>query len=217
MVVRVLTTVFAATLSMISSDFNSFPEIRMAFFSFLKSIIKYNFEQLYNMPEDKFHTIMDCIVWSIKHELNTFSDLGLELLYETLQNLTNNVGIANIFYERYYTSLLKDILEVLTDGYHKSGFKMQCKILFLMFQVVTSNYVTTEVRLGFLEDRWADPTRIEPGVSVQLPSECAVLGLHERLEERHDGQSQKYARHGRLEALQGKIAKQLRRKWETTL
>lgn len=144
-VIRVLTAVFGTTLAMISTDFNSFPEIRMAFFSFLKSIIKYNFEQLYNMPEDKFHTIMDCIVWSIKHELNTFSDLGLDLLFETLQNLTNNPAISNIFYERYYTNLLKDILEVLTDGYHKSGFKMQCKILFLMFQVVLSNYVPTHL------------------------------------------------------------------------
>jgi exportin-1 len=79
-----LTPVFESTLSMITTDFNSFPEIRVNFFSLLKSIVKYNFQQLYNMPEDKFHTIMNCIVWSIKHELSTFSDLGLDLLYDTL-------------------------------------------------------------------------------------------------------------------------------------
>jgi hypothetical protein len=79
-----LTSVFESTLLMITTDLNSFPEIRVNFFSLLKSIVKYNSQQLYNMPEDKFHIIMNCIMWSIKHELNTFNDLGLDLLYDTL-------------------------------------------------------------------------------------------------------------------------------------
>jgi len=114
----------------------------------LKSIIKYNFQQLYNMPEDKFHTIMNCVVWSIKHELNTFSDLGLDLLYDTLEHLTRSIEIMNIFYGRYYISLLRDMFEVLTDGFHKSGFKMQCKILSCMFRVLAGAYVSPTVMLA---------------------------------------------------------------------
>ena len=71
-------------------------------------------------------------------------------------NLTKNTAIASIFYERYYLVLLKDIFEVLTDGYHKSGFKMQCKILYLMFQVTTSNYVRIWCYVDFIKDRRDD-------------------------------------------------------------
>ncbi|MBS1889811.1 MAG: hypothetical protein JST59_00830 [Actinobacteria bacterium] len=84
---------------------------------------------------------MNCIVWSIKHELSTFSDLGLDLLFDTLENLTRNPHIINIFYQRYYLSLMCDIFEVLTDGFHKSGFKMHCRILFCMCRVLVGNYV----------------------------------------------------------------------------
>lgn len=35
---------------MIAVDFNSYPDIRQAFFYLIKSLIKYNFKQLYGMP-----------------------------------------------------------------------------------------------------------------------------------------------------------------------
>lgn len=53
---------------------------------------------------------------------------------------TNSV-IANAFYPKYYLNLLKDLLEVITDGFHKSGMKMQAKLLFILIQVITKNYV----------------------------------------------------------------------------
>jgi exportin-1 len=54
---------------------------------------------------------------------------------------TSAVEIINIFYGRYYISLLNAMFEVLTDGYHKSGFKIQRKILVCMFRVVNSQFV----------------------------------------------------------------------------
>ena len=138
----VMQTIFGSTLSMITSDFNSYPEIRQSFFEFLKSIIKFNFEQFYNMPGDNFDTSLNCVVWSFKHHLSSFSDLGLDLLLEIFTSMNTNAQIANAFYPRYYLNLLKDLLEVLTDGYHKSGFKMQSKLLFILVQVVTKQYVS---------------------------------------------------------------------------
>jgi exportin-1 len=72
--------IFNSSLGMITTDFSSYPEIRQTFFEFLKAIIKFNFEQFYNMPGDKFNTSLNCVVWSFKHQLSTFSDLGLDLL-----------------------------------------------------------------------------------------------------------------------------------------
>ena len=51
----------------------------------------------------------------------------------------------NIFYGRYFVSLLRDIFEVLTDGFHKSGFKLQCKILFCLCKVLVSGYLSVKV------------------------------------------------------------------------
>ena len=39
-------------------------------------------------------------------------------------------------------NLLQDILFVLTDSFHKSGFKQQASILSILFQVLVSNYIT---------------------------------------------------------------------------
>lgn len=75
---------------MITQDFSSYPEIRQAFFEFVRAMIKYNFEQFYGMPGDKFETTLNCVVWSFKHHLSTFSDLGLELLEAILNSMNSN-------------------------------------------------------------------------------------------------------------------------------
>lgn len=72
--------IFTSSLPLITSDFNSFPEIRANFFGFLKSLVKFNFGPLFSLQEEFFNTILDCIIWSFRHELSTYSDLGLDLL-----------------------------------------------------------------------------------------------------------------------------------------
>jgi exportin-1 len=77
---KLLEMIFTSSLPLITSDFNSFPEIRANFFSFLKALVKFNFGTLFALEQDYFNTILDCIIWSLRHELSTYSDLGLELL-----------------------------------------------------------------------------------------------------------------------------------------
>jgi exportin-1 len=72
--------IFGSSLPLITTDFNSFPEIRGSFFAFLKALVKYNFGMLYSLEIAKFNLILDCVVWSLRHELSTYSDLGLELV-----------------------------------------------------------------------------------------------------------------------------------------
>jgi exportin-1 len=66
---------------------------------------------------------------------------GLETLLTLLQILnasiySNGVGIADLFYKTYYFDLLNEILSVLTDSMHKSGFKLQIENLSLLIQVI---------------------------------------------------------------------------------
>jgi exportin-1 len=67
--------------------------------------------------------MIDCIVWAFKHHLSEISDIGLDVLVYIMRQVNTNQMIANQFYKIYYSNLLKDVLEVLTDGCHKSGFK----------------------------------------------------------------------------------------------
>lgn len=49
---------------------------------------------------------------------------------------------ANQFFYSYLLSMLQDILYVLTDADHKSGFNLQIMILARLFRIVESGAVT---------------------------------------------------------------------------
>lgn len=42
-------------------------------------------------------------------------------------------------------NLLQDVIFVLTDAFHKHGFKQQATILSILFQVVATNYITVPI------------------------------------------------------------------------
>lgn len=90
-------------------------------------------------------TILNCIIWSFKHELSTYSDLGLELLEEVLINVNKAGPITNAFYSRYHMRILTDILDVMTDGFHKSGLDAQSRIFFILIHVTTQNIVYDQI------------------------------------------------------------------------
>ena len=56
---KLLEMIFTSSLPLITSDFNSFPEIRANFFAFLKSLVKFNFGMLFSLDQNYFNTILD--------------------------------------------------------------------------------------------------------------------------------------------------------------
>ena len=46
---NLLDMIFRSSLPLITTDFNSFPEIRSNFFAFLKALIKYNFTNVFSL------------------------------------------------------------------------------------------------------------------------------------------------------------------------
>lgn len=68
-------------------------------------------------------------------------ETGLQTLLILIKNvnqirIANDINIADPFYKTFYFDLINDILFVLTDSFHKSGFKLQVEILQLLIQVV---------------------------------------------------------------------------------
>jgi len=151
---RILEAVFECTLGMITKNFEDYPEHRINFFRFIRAVNSYCFAAFFSISPDHFKLVIDCIVWAFKHTERTISETGLNILLEMLHNVSTDENVANAFYQRYYLSLLTDVLFVLTDSFHKSGFKLQAAILMFMIQTVDSN----AIRIPLFDPATADPS-----------------------------------------------------------
>ncbi|KAI9334595.1 CRM1 C terminal-domain-containing protein [Obelidium mucronatum] len=139
----ILESVFECTLNMINKDFENFPEHRSGFFKMIYAINVNCFPALLNLPPPMFKLFLDSIVWGFKHTMRDISDLGLTICHDLLNNFGKcDASIANAFYQTYYLNILQDIFFVLTNTFHKSGFKLQSVILAQMFQMVESGQIS---------------------------------------------------------------------------
>jgi len=138
---KVFESTFAATLSMIMGNFTDFPEHRLHFFKLLRSINTHAFRALLTLNAQQFQLVIDSIVYAFKHLERNIADTGLSMLYELIDKMQKS-EFANQFYKTYLMNLLKDILGVLTDTFHKPGLQLQCQILAKLFQIVDSGAVT---------------------------------------------------------------------------
>lgn len=53
---------------------------------------------LFNMQQEQFKLMIDCIIWASKHQVPNLQNLGLDLLSYILQHINQNVNVANQFY-----------------------------------------------------------------------------------------------------------------------
>lgn len=60
----------------------------------------------------------------MKHEKPELMEIGLETMFALNTLVMKEPQIANIFYQRFYVLIVKDVLAVMTDYRHVSGFKI---------------------------------------------------------------------------------------------
>lgn len=151
LVPKILELVFSSILDMITRDFHSYPDHRRNFFTFLKAVINNAFIALFAVPVEQFRTIINCVIWAFQHNLPELYELGLDILIVILtvfkfniifnfikinKNVHSDQGILNQFHQIYYLQLLTDIIMVLTDSFHKSGFRTQVNILGKLLEIL---------------------------------------------------------------------------------
>lgn len=137
---RILDAVFECTLSMITKNFEDYPEHRANFFHLLRAVNSNCFGAFFAMPEQSFKLVLDSVVWAFKHAERNISETGLNILLELLNNISADENVSNAFYQKYFLSLLQDIFFVLTDSFHKSGI-----IFFSPFIVRNTSGVTARM------------------------------------------------------------------------
>jgi len=135
--------VFECTLQMITKNYQDYPEIRLEFYKFIQQVNIHCFSALKSMGPDCFKLVVHSIIWAFKHTMRNISEIGLEITLQLLDQINNdNTEVSNSFYQIYFLHLLQDLFYILTDTFHKSGFKKQALILTKMFSMVEGEKVT---------------------------------------------------------------------------
>eukprot|EP00177_Eucheuma_denticulatum_P002108 GFKZ01003766.1.p1 GENE.GFKZ01003766.1~~GFKZ01003766.1.p1 ORF type:complete len:1112 (-),score=191.15 GFKZ01003766.1:1133-4468(-) len=139
------------TLDMIKNNFEDFPDARINFFLLLRSINQHNFSSLFALDENpaaaeaEFRIVINAIVWAFKHTERNVAETGLQILLEMLRNVDNSPQNLNYFYRMYFKSILNDILSVLTDTFHRPGFRLHAQILMHLISAVGSGRITEPI------------------------------------------------------------------------
>ncbi|KAE8673729.1 Protein EXPORTIN 1A [Hibiscus syriacus] len=133
--------VFQCTLEMITKNFEDYPEHRLKFFSLLRAIATHCFPALIRLSSQQLKLVMDSIIWAFRHTERNIAETGLNLLLEMLKNFQAS-EFCNQFYRTYFLSIEQEIFAVLTDTFHKPGFKLHVLVLQHLFCVVESGLLT---------------------------------------------------------------------------
>jgi len=110
------------------------------------------------MSPQNLKLIIDSIVWAFKHTMRNIADTGLNILLELLDNMEKS-NASNAFYQTYFLNLLQDLFYVLTDTFHKQGFKLQASLLLKMFNAVESGRISAPL--------WDATKIIDPSMTNQ--------------------------------------------------
>lgn len=109
---------------MIRNDLVSYPEFRESLFKLVESIVQHCTAGFFQLEADKFQTIILIILFATKHEKPELMEIGLETMHIVNTVVVQNPQVASIFYKNFYMLIIKDILTVMTDYRHMSGFKL---------------------------------------------------------------------------------------------
>ncbi|KAI5657416.1 hypothetical protein M9H77_26209 [Catharanthus roseus] len=138
---RIFEAVFQCTLEMITKNFEDYPEHRLKFFSLLRAIATHCFPALIRLSSEQLKLVMDSIIWAFRHTERNIAETGLNLLLEMLKNF-QSPEFCNQFYRPYFLTIEQEIFAVLTDTFHKPGFKLHVLVLQHLFCLVESGLLT---------------------------------------------------------------------------
>lgn len=170
---RILEAVFEPTLAMITRNFEDYPEHRLRFFALLASITNHCFPSLLSMSAPQLKLLMDSIVWAFRHTERNVAETGLQLLLDLCTSFSES-PYATSFFAAYYATLVREVMAVMTDAFHKPGFKLHARILHLLFAVVRPDAPppADPHRTASLAP---SPQGLQPALGQPLPGGNAVI------------------------------------------
>ena len=142
-IMNIMDSVFECTLDMINKDFLEYPEHRVEFFKLLRAINLKCFPALLSLDARSFKSVIDSCLWASKHDNREVENAGLSMCLELIDNMAEtDQTTCNAFFQNFFTTVLQDVLFVLTDSDHKAGFKSQSLLLAKLFWLVDTDRIT---------------------------------------------------------------------------
>jgi len=132
--------VFESTLQMITRNFEDYPEHRLQFFALLHAIVESCFPCMYALSAPQLKLVINSVIWAFRHTERNIAETGLQLLLLLLVNFAKSPAVTQ-FHVEYHLNLLREILAVMSDSFHKPGFKLHAEILHHLFTIVDQNII----------------------------------------------------------------------------
>ena len=82
----------------------------------------------------------------MKHEKPEVMEIGLQAMWDLNDKISSSPHICTIFYVSFYSSIIRETLEVMTDCRHLSGFKLQCKIFQQLIRLAEQNMIQQPIQ-----------------------------------------------------------------------
>lgn len=73
------------------------------------------------IPPSQFKLVLDSVIWAFKHTMRNVSEIGLDILYTMLKNMSQTEQAAQNFYSLYYTDIIQHVFSVVADSVHTGG------------------------------------------------------------------------------------------------
>lgn len=124
------------TLPMITQDFTSYPELRLSFFGLLRAVAVHCFEFFLKLEFEKIKTIINSLLWALRHETVNVHEVGIAAINAFLGNINNRPDLASSFYKSFFLPVFDEVLYVTTDRLHQNSFSEQASCLYTLMQVV---------------------------------------------------------------------------------
>ena len=166
---KIFDAVFECTLSMITKNFEDFPDHRLKFFLLLRSVTNHCFRALVALSPAHLKLIIDSIVWAFRHTERNVADEGLNLLLEMMKYFQLS-EYCNQFHQSFYLMTMSEVFAVMTDGFHKPGFKLHALILQNLFTISESDQLSAP-----LWDVAAKGAGAYPSNAAFVQEHCAQL------------------------------------------
>jgi len=140
-VLAIFGAVFQPTITMISRDFETFPEHRVTFYQLLLAFTTHCFNAYATLDAEQFGMVIDAVVWAFKHPIRPVAETGLRIMKTMLDKVVLEPEFAQNFFGRFYLSILQHLFSVATDNTHYSELDLHAVILAQLFYLVESNAV----------------------------------------------------------------------------
>lgn len=142
-VITIFSALFEATLTMINTEFELFPDHRRNFYQLLQAITAHCFQAYEGLSEGQLKMVVDAIIWGCRHPMRDVADTALKILKNFVDRLPVSPSVfAQPFLAKFFLDILRHLFSIVTDTTHYSGLDLQSAILCQMFFIVDGGVIT---------------------------------------------------------------------------